>query len=464
MNKFQRKVSVPIYTVFILLLFGIFGISYTIWGNQAAGKGIKAGAAEATSELTVNGVKKIVWWHSMSGENGKVVDKLVSGFNASHKDMKVEAVYQGSYYDSLTKLKASIGSTIEPTMVQVYDIGTRFMIDSKAITPIQNFIDQEKYDTSQLDEAIMNYYTVGDTLYSMPFNASNPILYYNKDMFSAAGLNPDKPPVLYEDVAQAAKKLTKEGVWGGYFGTYSWYMEQLVANQGAELVNNGNGRDGLATAWQLNGKEGVMALTWWKGLVDSKVALHSAGKADGSKKAFAEGRVAMIFDTTAALRDILSSVDGKFEVGTGFFPKAEGSDYAGVGVGGGSNWIMNSKSEDEQQAAWAFMKYLSEPEQQAFFHVNTGYFPITKMAYDLPLVQDNMKQFPQFKTAIDQHNASKLNKATLGGVLGVYPDARKLTEEAINQALSGQKSPQEALDAAALMINAKIVEYNRVLN
>jgi sn-glycerol 3-phosphate transport system substrate-binding protein len=466
MKALQRKISIPAYFIIIVLVFGLLGV-YSVWGQEDVVKGTEAGNAAEAAEFAevdplVNGVKKVVWWHSMSGENGQVVDRLVTNFNAAHKDIKVEAVFQGSYFDSLTKLKASIGSNLGPTMIQVYDIGTRFMIDSKAITPIQSFVDQDKYDVSQMDEAIFNYYRVENTLYSMPFNASNPILYYNKDLFKAAGLNPDKPPVLYTDLAQAAKKLTRDGVSGAYFGTHSWYMEQLIANQGAELVNLGNGRDGLATEWQLNGEAGVKALTWWKGLIDSKAAIHSAGKGDESKKMFAEGKVAMIFDTTAGLRDILDSVDGKFEVGTGFFPKpADG--VGGVVVSGASNWILNSKSNAEQQAAWAFMKYLSEPEQQAFFHVNTGYFPITEKAYELPIVQDNMKQFPQFKTAIDQHDAAKQNQATQGGVLGVYPEARKLTENAIGQALSGQKSPQEALDAAALEINAKIDAYNRTL-
>ncbi|OCT16844.1 ABC transporter substrate-binding protein [Paenibacillus pectinilyticus] len=463
MKVFHRKISIPAYVIFIVLLLGILEIGYAMWGQQDMAQGTETVKA-AEAEPLVNEVKKVVWWHSMSGENGRIVDKLVTNFNESHKDIKVEAVFQGSYFDSLTKLKASMGTKLGPTMVQVYDIGTRYMIDSKAITPIQTFVDRDKYDISQMDEAIINYYRVENKLYSMPFNTSNPILYYNKDLFKSAGLNPDKPPVLYADITQAATKLTKEGVTGAYFGTYSWYMEQFVANQGAEMVNQGNGRDGLATAWQLNGEEGVKALTWWKGLVDSQVAIHSAGKSDGSKKAFTEGKVAMIFDTTAALRDILNSVDGKFEVGTGFFPKSSEASNGGVVVSGASNWIMNSKSDAEQQAAWTFMKYLSEPEQQAFFHVNTGYFPITQKAYELPIVQENMKQFPQFKTAIDQHNAAKLNKATQGGVLGVYPEARKLTENAIGQALSGQLSPQEALDAAALDINAKIEAYNQTVD
>ncbi|MDR6884341.1 ABC transporter substrate-binding protein [Bacillus sp. 3255] len=461
MKPFQRTISIPVYLLFIIVLFSLVGISYSIWGKQSVVRGSEPGDGQ---EPPVQEVQKVLWWHSMSGDNGKVVDKLVNGFNATHKDIQVEAVYQGSYYDTLTKLKASIGSTIGPTMVQVYDIGTRFMIDSQAITPIQHFMDLEKYAIGQLDDAILDYYTVGDTLYSMPFNASNPLLYYNKEMFAAAGLNPEKPPVLYEDVAQAAQKLTKNGVWGAYFGNHSWYMEQFLANQGAELVNQGNGRDGLATQWQMNGEAGVKALAWWKGLVDKKVAFYAAGKSDDSKKAFAEGRVAMIFDTTAALRDILETVDGKFEVGTGFFPQAEVKDGVGVGVGGASNWIMNNKPEAQQQAAWTFMKYLTEPEQQAVFHINTGYFPIAEAAYELPSVKENMAKYPQFKTAIEQHNAAKSNQAAQGGVLGVYPDARKLTEHAIDQALSGLQSPQAALDGAAAAVNAKIAEYNKTLH
>ncbi|RTE09819.1 ABC transporter substrate-binding protein [Paenibacillus whitsoniae] len=459
MLKLQRKISIPVYILFIIVLFGVVGISYSIWGNASVARGTEVSdvTGQAMPEVT-----KVVWWHSMGGENGKVVDKLVTNFNAVHNDIKVEAVYQGSYYDSLTKLKASFGSKIGPTLAQVYDIGTKFMIDSKAITPMQQFIQQENYDTSQLDEAIMNHYVVDDTLYSMPFNASNSLLYYNKDMFKAAGLNPEKPPLYFDEVGQAARKLSRDNAWGAYFGIQSWYMEQFVANQGAELVNFGNGREGLATAWQLNGSEGVKVLTWWKELVDSKAAVPAAGKSDESKKWFIDGKVAMILDTTASLRDILNGVNGRFEVGTGFFPKAPG-DKGSIMVGGGSNWIMNNKSDAEQKAAWTFIKFISEPEQQAFFHVNTGYFPITKAAYDQPLVKENLAQFPQFGTAIDQHQASEMSRASQGGVLGVYPDARKLTENAVNEALSGVKTPQEALDAAAAAINAKIAAYNSQL-
>ncbi|WNQ11182.1 ABC transporter substrate-binding protein [Paenibacillus aurantius] len=418
----------------------------------------KAADAASSKDLV-----KVVYWHSMGGEMAKTVDKLVSDFNSSHKDIQVEAVYQGSYDESLNKMKASMDSKSGPSMIQVYEIGSRFMIDSKAITPVQKFIDMEKYDVSQLEENIAGYYMVDGKLNSMPFNTSNPILYYNKDMFKAAGLDPEKPPATFEDVAKAAKALTKDGQAGASFAIYGWFMEQLFANQGAELLNNGNGRTSLATESQLNSEAGVKALTWWKELVDSKVALNLGRKTDDTKKAFAAGQIGMMLDSTASLRGIVNSAEGKFKVGTGFLPKPSDAKEGGVIVGGASNYILNNKSEAEQKAAWEFIKYLTAPEQQALWHINTGYFPITKKAYEQPSVKENLAKFPQFQTAIDQLHATKLNKATQGAVMGVFPEARQITENAIEEALNGKKSPKEALDAAQKEITAKIQQYNKTV-
>ncbi|WJH35890.1 ABC transporter substrate-binding protein [Paenibacillus sp. CC-CFT747] len=425
----------------------------------------KEGAAteKAADAASSKDPVKVVYWHSMGGEMAKTVDKLVSDFNSSHKDIQVEAVYQGSYDESLNKMKASMDSKSGPSMIQVFEIGSRFMIDSKAITPVQKFIDMEKYDVSQLEENIAGYYMVDGKLNSMPFNTSNPILYYNKDMFKAAGLDPEKPPATFEDVAKAAKALTKDGQTGASFAIYGWFMEQLFANQGAELLNNGNGRTSLATESQLNSEAGVKALTWWKELVDSKIALNLGRKTDDTKKAFAAGQIGMMLDSTASLRGIVNSASGKFEVGTGFLPKPSDAKEGGVIVGGASNYVLNNKSEAEQKAAWEFIKYLTAPEQQALWHINTGYFPITKKAYEQPSVKENLAKFPQFQTAIDQLHATKLNKATQGAVMGVFPEARQITENAIEEALNGKKSPKEALDAAQKEITAKIQQYNKTV-
>ncbi|MGF7033041.1 sn-glycerol 3-phosphate transport system substrate-binding protein [Paenibacillus mucilaginosus] len=433
-------------------------------GGSAAGESKPAatGAAESGKEAAkTEGPVKVVYWHAMGGELGKAVDKLVADFNASQKDVVVEAVFQGTYDESLNKLKASMDSKSGPTLIQVYEIGSRFMIDSKAITPIQQFIDADKYDISQLEENILNYYKVDGKLYSMPFNTSNPILYYNKDLFKAAGLDPEKPPATYEEVAEAAKKLTKDGQAGASFAIYGWFMEQFFANQGAELLNNGNGRTSPATESLLASDAGVKTLTWWKGMIDDKSMMNLGRKTDDTKKAFAAGQIAMTLDSTASLRGIVSAAEGKFEVGTGFLPKPSDAKEGGVIVGGASNYIMNNKSEAEQKGAWAFIKFLADPKQQAYWHVNTGYFPITKKAYDEQLVKDNLTKYPQFKTAVDQLHQTKANLATQGAVMGIFPQARQLTEGAIEEVLNGKKAPKEALDAAAKEITAKIAEYNK---
>lgn len=483
MKALRVKAGLPLATASLMVLLAACGSNGAANGGNNADKpanaastntnaagtnaaGTNDGAAAADDTAAANQQKepvKVVWWHSMSGELGKAVTQLVADFNASHPDIKVEEVYQGTYDDSLNKMKASLDSKSGPSLIQVYEIGSKFMVDSKAITPVQDFIDAENYDVSNLEENILGYYTFNNKLYSMPFNTSNPILYYNKDMFKAAGLDPEKPPATYEEVASAAKALTKDGKTGASFAIYGWFMEQFFANQGAEYDNNGNGRTDTATASLVNSDAGVNTLTWWKGLVDNKVALNLGRNTDDTKKAFLAGQIGMTLDSTASLRGIVDGAKGKFEVGTAFLPKPEGASNGGVVVGGASLWIMNNKPAEEQKAAWEFIKYLAQPDTQAKWHINTGYFPITKKAYDEQIVKDNMAAYPQFKTAVDQLHATKLSPATQGAVMGVFPEARQIVESAIEETFGGKKDPKKALDDAAKAITEKIDTYNKTV-
>ncbi|MGE6230122.1 ABC transporter substrate-binding protein [Paenibacillus chitinolyticus] len=442
------------------LLTAVMLVSAGCGGSDTAGTGDKGGKDSGSA----GGPKKVVFWHAMGGANTKVVDQLVADYNASQDKIKVEAVFQGSYDDLLSKLKASMGTKEGPSVVQMYEIGSRFMIDSKMVTPMQNFIDADKYDLTQLEPNITGYYTFNDKLFSMPFNTSNPVLYYNKDLFKAAGLDPEKPPATYEEFQKAAEAITKTGkATGGNFAIYGWFMEQFFANQGAEYINNGNGRKELATQSLVNSEAGVQTLTWWKNMVDSKAMNNLGRKTDDSKKAFSAGQVGMILDSTAALKGLVDSSKGKFEVGTGFLPKPANAKDGGVVVGGASLWIMNDRADDEQKATWDFIKFLTSPKEQAYWHINTGYFPITKKAYDEQSVKDNMKNFPQFQTAVDQLHQTKLNTATQGAVMGVFPEARQIVEGAIEEVLNNKKSPKDALDAAAKDITSKIEKYNKTV-
>lgn len=467
LKSISKKKSVVIVLLVLLLAFMTACSSGGNTDSNSGGGSSSDSSASPGSNGSSGGNRsnpiKVTFWHSMGGEVGQAVDHLVAEFNKSRSDIQVEAIYQGSYDESLSKMKTAMGSGTGPTIVQVYEIGSRFMIDSKAITPMQKFIDADNFDLSELEENILGYYTFDGQLYSMPFNTSNPILYYNKTLFREAGLDPENPPRTFSEVKKAAEALTKDGVYGASFAIYGWFMEQLFAVQGQEYVDNGNGREGLATRSLLAGEAGTTVMNWWKDMIDSKVMLNLGRSTADTKTAFNAGQVAMILDSTAALRGIVDTVGGSFEVGTGFLPRPDGAEHGGVIVGGASLYILNDRPEEEQQAAWEFIKFVVSPEQQAYWHVNSGYFPITKAAYDQPLVKENMEKFPQFKTAVDQLHQSKLNNATKGAVMGIFPEARQIVEQAMEEIINGAKSVEQALADAEKEITEKIQAYNKTV-
>ena len=409
---------------------------------------------------------KITFWHAMGGNLGDtVLSAFVNKFNTAQKEIQVEAQFQGSYDDLINKLKASLGSSAVPAVSQVYDIGTRFMIDSKAIVPVQQYIDKDHFDLSNYEQNVLGYYKVGNELFSMPWNTSNPLLYYNKDLFKAAGLDPDKPPKTFEEVADAARKLTKGDVKGIAIPIDDWYFEQSLATQGGLFADPENGRtDKVGDKAVFNGPEGVGYLSWWAGMIKDGIAANLGRNSNDTKAAFAAGKIAMTIDSTAVLRQILNSAQGKYEVGTGFFPRPANNPHAaGTIIGGASLWIMKDHPQNEQDAAWDFIKFMEQPEQMAFWHINTGYHPPNKAAYDVPADKEWVAKYPQFQTAIDQLHASPLSPITQGGLLGVFVQARQDNQSAFESVFAGQATPQQALDKAAGTVTDEIKQYNQAV-
>ena len=423
--------------------------------NQAPGKDVKPAA-------------KITWWHAMSGVNGDAVNKIVDGFNKSQSNIKVEAVFQGTYDDLLAKLNTAIASNAAPALVQVYDIGQVYMRDSGQIVPMQAFIDRDKFDTKDFEPAVINYYKYQDKLQSMPFNASSAILYYNKDAFKDAGLDPAKPPQTFTEVADAAKKLTKKDASGQTvrygFGPsiYGWLFEQLMATSGSLYADNGNGRDNKATKVLWNSDAAKTILNWWKAGVSGGYFFNPGIDNDGAANAFNAGKTAMYIESTARLRGHINTIAGKFEIGTGLYPRPDNKPKDGGNIiGGASLYIMKSRPAEEQQAAWEFIKYAMTPAVQAQWQSDTGYYPIVKAAYDQGPSKDWSTKYPQFTTAIDEIRNSPQNRFTNGAVLGVMPQARQRTQKMIESVLLGQASVDDAANAAVTDINAAIDKNNK---
>lgn len=428
---------------------------------EAEGGSQEGDSAEMADASEVNGTE-ISFWHSMGGVNGQAIDTLVEQFNKENEyGITVNAQYQGEYDDSLNKLKNAQIGNMGADLVQVYEIGTRFMIDSGWIIPMQEMVDADGYDVSQIEPNLAAYYTIDDKLYSMPFNSSTPIMYYNKDMFDKAGIT--EIPESLEGIEAIGDKLLNEGGAGEVMSMsiYGWFFEQLIGKQGLEYANNGNGRTDAATAvaFDENGAAENI-LTAWKSLNDKGYAPVVGKGGDAGLADFSAGKSAITLGSTASLKQILQDVNGKFEVGTAYFPKIKDSDEGGVSIGGASLWALNNEDPKKLKATWEFVKFLISPESQAYWNTQTGYFPVTTAAQEEQVFKDNLAQYPQFQTAIDQLHDSA--PEYVGALLSVFPEARATVESEIESLLNGKQSVEDTVTNMADSINESIEEYNLV--
>lgn len=328
----------------------------------------------------------------MGGTNGEVLQQIVDDFNASQDEIEVKAEYQGTYDDTITKLKAAMQSDSGlPDVCQMYDVGTKFMYDSGAVIPVEDKFESTGYDKSSVMDVISSYYTVEGKQYAMPFNVSTPMLYYNKDVFEAAGLDPETPPTTYDEVLEDAKKIVESGAAPvGYSqAIYGWFFEQQLAGLGVTYGNNDNGRTEAVTAVDFDSNGGgLKVFDMWKKLYDSGYFEDYGTTTADTQTAFFSGQVGMIIESTAILKNAVDS--SPFEVGT-------------------------------------------------------GYFAINEKAYETEDMKAYLKENPNFETAINQLKDSPVNCNTAGVLSGVQTEARLTFNEIIPQVYDGKLTTQDAV-------------------
>jgi len=430
------------------------------------------GGEKAPQETQPTGPVSITFWHSMTAANEKTLEALIQRFNASQNEVVVNPVFQGSYNDSLNKFLASSGRASElPALVQIEDISTQLMIDSQEVTPVQDFIDSEDYDLSNFEPRVLDYYRVGDRLYSMPFNLSSPVLYYNKNDFREVGLDPEKPPQTLEDVKTYSEKLLLKDSSGSITRSgialeiSPWYFEQMLAKAGALYVDNGNGREGRATEAVFNGPEGKAIFEWWSDMVGSGLAFNVGRNPSGADHllAIGSGRVSMTIGSSAALRSVFDVIEAGgakgVELGVGPMPAAL-SPEGGIVVGGASLWIVKARPEAEQEAAWKFLNFLVEPAQQGEWYAGSGYFPMRRDAFDEPAAKEAEAKYPYLRVAPQQLQEGARNRATQGAIMGPFAKIRSdVIATAIESITLTGTPPDEAIDNAASKATALIKDY-----
>ena len=426
----------------------------------------EAAAEEAPAEEPSGDVVTLEFWHAMGGNLGELVDELTARFNDSQDGIVVNATYQGSYDDTYNALLAAFESGGEPNIIQNFDLASQTMIDTGRLVPASVLMEADGYDPDIFVDAVRDYYSDENGMVAMAFNSSTPLLYYNADMFAEAGVEMPEGSMTFSEFKALCDELMAAEVapYCFTFGQVGWYFEQILANSGGLYYNENNGRTGRPTEAVFNQEKGVEVFTFLTDMINEGYTPNLGATWTETDSTFTTGQAAIMIDSTSDVSIIQNS---DFEVGTAFIPHADSSERNGVVIGGAALWLMDSGDADINAAAWEFMKFMAEPQQQIDWHMGSGYFPVRKDVQESEEIQTFWAENPNFATAVDQLFSTPTtladgtpNYAVLGGRAGPAPAVRQIIVEAYSRVLDDGLTPQEALDEAATKANDELQNYN----
>lgn len=421
-------------------------------------KGYKTLAASLTlvavSQSAWAAPTEIQFWHAMEAALGERVNDIAKDFNASQSDYKVVPVFKGTYDQTLAAGIAAYRSGNAPAILQVYEVGTATMMQAKkAVVPVSEVYRQAggRLDSSAFVPTIASYYGDAKTgeLVSMPFNSSTPVLYYNKDAFKKAGLDPNQPPKTWAEVEADAKKLKSAGMACGFTtGWQRWIqIENYSAWHGLPFASENNGFDGTDARLEFNGKQQVAHIAMLQRMAKDGTFTY-AGRKDEAASKFYSGDCGILMNSSGTLANIRKYA--KFSFGTGMMPydaDVKGAPQNAI-IGGASLWVLGGKDAAVYKGVVKFLGYLSSPAVAAKWHEQTGYLPVTQKAYALAQQEGFYEKNPGSDTAIKQ----MLNKPPLaytkGLRLGNMPQIRTVIDEELEQVWAQKKTPKDALDSA----------------
>jgi sn-glycerol 3-phosphate transport system substrate-binding protein len=427
---------------------------------------IAAAVAAISFASPAQAVTDIMWWHAMSGELGRQLEKLAADFNASQSEYRIVPGYKGNYTETVTAAIFAFRSRSQPAIVQVNEIATGTMMAARgAIYPVFELMrDQaEAFSPAAYLPAVTGYYAdVAGNMLSFPFNASTPILYYNKNMFRSAGLDPEIAPKTWPEVGAAAKRLRGSGAVCGFTTSWpSWInVENFSAFHNLPISTKANGFDGLDAVLTFNKPAVVRHIAQLVEWQATKMFDYS-GRATSAEPRFQNGECAIFIGSSATRADIRAN--SKFEVGYGmlpYWPDVQGAPQNTI-IGGATLWVLRDRPRDEYKGVAKFFSFLSKPEIQVAWHQNTGYLPVTRAAFDLTREQGFYARNPGAAISIEQVTLKPPTENSKGVRLGSFVLIRGVIEEELEQAFSGKKSAQAALDSAVERGNRLLRQFER---
>src|SRR5437763_3195714 len=377
---------------------------------------------------------------AVGGPVTKIIDDLVSRFEKENADIKVTAVYAGNYTDTMTKAMTAMKGGQPPQLSMLLSTDVFTLIDENAIVPVDGLADKAWF--KDFYPAFMANGQVDGKTWSIPFQRSTIVLYWNKDAFKEAGLDPEKAPASWEEMRAIAKKLVKKDAsgnvsrWGVEIPTtgYAYWMLQALAIENGQKLMNDAGNEVYLTA-----PKTVAALDYWVDL-SRKDTVMPTGTVDWAtlRTDFLEGKTAMMWHTTGNLTAVKDNA--KFPFGVAMLPA---SKQRGSPTGGGNWYIFKKSTPAERKAAFEFVRWITSPERTAEWSIATGYVGTRADAYETSKLKEYVAGFPQAAVARDQLKFAtpELSTFQTGRV-------RKALDDAIQAALTGGKAPADALKAA----------------
>ncbi len=444
-------------------------------GGGGGGEGAQGRDAEVDPELCpVDALEAatepvdVEFWHAMTASNEETLNDLIADYNASQDAVVVTGVFSGSYDETLDKYLTGLRSGELPQLVQLEETTLQTVIDSGSTVPAAACVEAAGYDTSDLLPSVLAEWEVEGTLWPMPFNVSNPVFYYDRNDFEAAGLDPDAPPATLDEMLEMGRTIVEAGAAENAMAleVQPWYPEQWSSMAGQELVDNTNGRDARATAATVDNETMVDIFDWVRNMVDEDLIFNVGRNPSGADHFFAlaNGDAAFTIGTSGALGSVYDALDSgtietDVEIGIGPLP---GPVAAGPTSAGGAalSIVANGSSPEQIAATWDFVTYLVDPAQQARWHVNTGYIPISAAASEDPEVQALWADRPGYQVAYEQLADDNLPPGGGGPVIGAYVEFRNAVEDAIEALVLDNADPAETAADLQAEADDAIAAYN----
>jgi sn-glycerol 3-phosphate transport system substrate-binding protein len=408
-------------------------------------------AAFAALSLSAAAQTEISFYYpvAVGGPITKTIDQMAADFERDNPGIKVKPIYAGSYQETIVKAITAHKSGTPPTTAVLLSTDMFTLIDEDAIVPFEGF------DTSPYYPAFMANSQTGGKTWGIPFQRSTIVLYWNKELFKEAGLDPNRPPADWKEMLAYAQKLTRRDAsgnatqWGVQIpssGFPYWLFQGLTTPNGVELMN------AAGTETYFDKPEVIEALAYWVDLGRKhKVMPTGVIEWGTTPKDFFEKKVAMMWTTTGNLTNVKNNA--KFDFGVAMLPA---SKRRGSPTGGGNFYVFKKATREQQAAAVKFARWMTQPERAAQWGIDTGYVAVRADAWQTPKMADYVKGFPVAAVARDQLQYSVAELST--------HDNQRVTKalnDGIQAALTGAKTPEQAMKDAQAEATRILRSYKR---